>query len=498
MTANHSPDPVLKTAEAIVEQGVPIAPYWEGRAFDASLSISLRKPYSREAWDDIFAQLTALLTYQEDQDRRGESTRSAAIRRLQKALQAEQRQATRDQNFVARSPAARLEPILATITAAAGVIPYLFEDFCFEFARFADEAPYNSLFLDWFEQLTAAQVVETDKLLAAKLLFNGFGKDWVTVGDRLINTLDHANLKVRAIAALHLGKFCYRAAYAATPIDHWDYDQADCDRARVETAGMPPIQELFALIRQHEMVRPGVAGAFWGAAPRNTVDEREWLLSILVDAPSPEPYIRGFAVNLAFEAHERFSEDPEAIRRLMDAGRIDVAVAAATDNDYKLPKLQPLLMELGQSRDPFYVKCAVWHLAYYYHCLHPRGVELGFVKQIVPHAELDIYLLFSRPETPEPPYAVTLYPRHRQPVPRTEAQSWVDQIFPAAVRGELRPDMMPWNAAIAWYQRGFVEFYGSDRSSQRPAMDAKTDAAIVEHVIIGYRADDPWNPEVYL
>ncbi|NEO28173.1 MAG: hypothetical protein F6K03_15165, partial [Kamptonema sp. SIO4C4] len=211
-----------------------------------------------------------------------------------------------------------------------------------------------------------------------------------------------------------------------------------------------------------------------------------WLLDILEQSPDPEPYIPYFPYNLTFDAHERFSRDADAIRRLMHMGRARLALAAATDESCQIAELEPLLIELGYSDDPEMVRIASWQLAYYYHVLHPKGADLGYVELVSGVSEIDLLLLFSRNTEAESPYAAVIYPRDGY-FSLSVAQQWVNRIFPEAIRGIPRDDLSP--GLADWYQRGYIDYHRDEQNQD-------TDA--IAGVIIGYRSSVPLHPQDFL
>jgi hypothetical protein len=162
--------------------------------------------------------------------------------------------------------------------------------------------------------------------------------------------------------------------------------------------GMPSLSEMISFINAKEIEYPGVMSG-WKRRCEIIPDDRdytEWVLDIFARSPTPETFSPYFPITLAFSAHESFSNNPQAIRRLIDIGRIDIACEAATDEDRKIDGIEPLLIELANLDDPEVVRIASWHLAYNYHYLHPRGAETGYVESIDELPEIDIFLLFSR------------------------------------------------------------------------------------------------------
>ena len=248
---------------------------------------------------------------------------------------------------------------------------------------------------------------------------------------------------------------------------------------------MAPLEDYWQLIRSKEMERPGVAGAFWSAAPRWTVDADEWILSLL-EQTGPEPSIPYFPCDIGFDAHERFSRNPAAVRRLIDAGKIGIAVAAACEENEPVTGMEPLLMELGENDEPTYARLAAWTLAYYYNRLHPNGERLGYVQRHSHNPDHEMFLLFSEKKQANSPYAVVLYPKSpRKHWSEAEAKALCNQIFPPEARGELRPDAFPNRTRERYYQRGYVNFAGSGK---------RRDTKTVTRITIGYRSDRYWNP----
>jgi hypothetical protein len=151
---------------------------------------------------------------------------------------------------------------------------------------------------------------------------------------------------------------------------------------------------------------------------------------------------------------------------------VDIAIEAATDKSCKIESLEPLLIEMGNSDDPNVVRLASWHLAYYYHYLHPNGVKLGYIERIDELPEIDLFLLFSCHQKPDSPYAVVLYAKEKnKSMNRLIAQKWI------AIHSST------------WYQRGYIDDSSFDLNPKSEELD---------RVIIGYRSDISWNPKQFL
>ncbi|AVH65130.1 hypothetical protein [Nostoc sp. 'Peltigera membranacea cyanobiont' N6] len=472
MTEEKTPEEIVEIAINLCDAPTPLAPYWEERNFAQGLGIPLNREYTPEQWDWIFARFIKLVNSEDW------IIREQAIDRIKTALEAEKKQSNR--------VAERLPDILQAIAYQATLTPDIFEEFCNEFQWFSKDEPYNSLIFHWLEQLAGdkqRQLPSDEAIEAAKIYFYGYGETWTQAGAKLIAALDHPDLTIRACAAYQIGKI-----YSRTQQYTWDDDE-DLQIKQQIAEGMPPIQEMMQLIRQKELERPGIAGAFGHVCPRDNInlDYGAWILDILENSQSPEPYIIYFPCNLAFDAHERFSHDADAILRLIQMGRVDIAIAAATDEDRKIEALKPLLIEMGDNEDPEIVRRVSWHLAYYYHYLHSKGVELGYVELIADLSEIDLFLLFSGLEARTSPYAAIIYAKGQDKLlSQTISTKWVDKIFPNSVRGEIKNQRY---LDSLWFTRGYIKYQGNEENEKKKLWD---------NVIIGYRSNAPWNPKEFL
>jgi hypothetical protein len=446
----------LEEMRRIANLPAPVAPYWEGREFPAVLE----KPDPARS-DEREAHFDALLAQVADERWQ---VYGAALGRLASLIddEAEDGEAERASEWLRRTLGAVLDGPPSAATD-------LLDCFCQNF-RWRTGPEQQSVILAALRDATGRPTLpfEPNALRAAVLLFGGAGETWAEAGRELLATLDDAHPNIRAAAAYQIGRLCQNAADA------------------------PPHGELLDLIRRKERERPGVAGAFWNAtSPDDPADARAWLLDVLCEAPGPEPHIPYFPCHLSFDAHERFSGDPAAVRRLMDAGQRDVALAAATDVNAVVPGMEPLLIELGDVEDdPEAVRLAAWHLAYHYRRLHPRGEALGFVRRVgLAGGAGEMFLLFSGEErrpSSAAPYAAVLYPPAGGTFSRAEARAWVDRVYPEEARGERQPDEYPRGDDHPWYRRGYAALQteeGTDR---------------VAHVTIGWRSDEPWDPAALL
>jgi hypothetical protein len=465
----------------------PFSPLWNHDPVDL-LDIDLSFPYSSKEWDTIFTTLIDLLNCKDP------SIRDRAINKLSYAVETEASQHSNCDDYQPKPTDERVKSILKAIAYQALDQPDIFEAFCSKFKFLATKEPYSHLICEWLGQLAAAEdrsAPTQAAILAAQILFGVYDSTWQEAGATLLALLDHPDLNVRACAAYQIGRFYKKAIDHNDITREWDRDPESDERDRQSGIEIPPLEVIMQLIRSKELERPGVAGAFWHEIPKAEIDAKEWLLDVLAHSPELEPTLPYFPCSLAFDAHERFSRDAEAVRRLMEMGRVDVAIAAATDESDKIAALEPVLIELGYNHDPEVVRLASWQLAYYYHYLHPRGAELGYVELVSALPEIDLFLLFNHRDQLKSPYAVVIYPRQtHQMFSQAVAQQWVDVIFPDAVRGDRRTDLP--SILSHWYQRGYVAYHGSTHDTQ----DANS--GLITQVIIGYRSRVPWNPKQFL
>ncbi len=447
------------------------------------LDISLNFPYSSNEWDTIFETFIALLEHKEWQ------IWKRAIDKLIDALEIEQSQVSNCDDYQPRPLDRRMKCICEAIAAQTLNKPNIFEIFCYKFKFLAKKPPYNRLILEWLDQLAASEEREipTKKaILVAQLFLGAYDSTWQEVGKNLLEMLDDADLLIRACAAYQIGVFYGKSVKRH---EYWEwYIDENYERNQQAIIGIPPLDVMMQLIYNKELDRPGIAGAFWGAIPQQGFDAKEWLLDILENSPEPEPYICYFPCNLAFDAHERFSRDAGAVRRLIDMGRVGLALAAATDESCKVAALEPLLIELGNYDDPEIIRLASWHLAYHYHYLHLRGVEEGYVELVSELSNIDLFLLFNQEKELESPYAAVIYRKGiNQQLSLDIANEWVDRIFPEAVRGEPTEPLLARD--IHWYQRGCIGYH---------VYEENTDSTQIDNVIIRYRSQFPWNPKQFL
>jgi hypothetical protein len=477
MNQGQNSEEIIETARVFATTPAPAAPYWEGQTPEESVKIPLDRCYTSEEWNWILDRFTGLIISPDYEKRK------QLLNRIFTAIWAEQMQSYRQKGFVPVPAKQRVVPVLKAIAQQVQTQPEILEVFCKEADYLADkDESTRQIILSWLEELATNQQtlgLNPDMILVAQIHFGGYGTSWTEAKTKLLAALDHPDLLVRASAANQINKF-----YFYDDTDEYDYENA------IINPEMPSIQGMMQLFRDKEIARPGIAGCLFSAV--NTFADRnettEWMFDILEHSPHPEPFLNLFSCGIAFYAHERFSMDVTAIRRLMQIGRFDVAMEAATEENFKIEGLEPILMELGNCEDVEIVRRASWHLAYHYHQLHPRGAELGYVELICNSPEIDLFLLFLRHQSEESPYAAVIYPKaEHQWLTHATAWKWLNRIFPKSIRGKRRSELGIYGSK--WYQRGYIDFHQADENSKINRWS---------NIIIGYRSNVPWNPKQLL
>ncbi|MEP0856792.1 hypothetical protein [Trichocoleus sp. DQ-U1] len=406
--------------------------------------------FTLEEWNRIFARFTEFLGHQ------NEKIRELAVEKIVAAIWSESSQKYRQDNFVPEAIAQRIAPILSAIAYQENQTPGLVEDFCYNAQRLPRYDNYHELILQWLNDLAENKQCESlsaETILTCQIRFDFYGCIWKEAQLNLLAALDHPHPSVRASAAQKIGEF---------------YKDGDPD--------MPPINEIMQLIKDKEIERPGIAGPFFWPISfdfqniqqsyETQIDVCQWILDILENRKSSAPNLKlkHFGVSIDFQAHQFLCHNPSHIQHLIKIGRFDIAVAAATEWQGKIEALESILIDLGNTNDPETVRLASWHLAYYYHRLHPKGEEMNFVKLISELADIDIFLNFSSDS--KTPFAAIIYPKDDNKLMNNQtAWRWINKIFPESVRGKVVPST--WdnynleNEVTYRYQYGCIQFRGS-------------------------------------
>ncbi len=162
--------------------------------------------------------------------------------------------------------------------------------------------------------------------------------DWATQSKPYLEFLNHSSSLVRAAAAKCLGRL-----------------QA-CLRHRPDTPALP---DLLNLVGDYESRTSGIAGPFleggdWGIQDwrpfLGDFDMRDWFLTTLRNSEKEPDWPEAQA--LEYYAHLYLSSDGAAIEELIEMGREDMALMAATADPDNVELLRPVLESLARSENP--------------------------------------------------------------------------------------------------------------------------------------------------
>jgi len=255
---------------------------------------------------------------------------------------------------------------------------------------------------------------------------------WPEQRAAVFDALDDPDTLVRAVAARSIG-----SRYLDGTID----------------SKAPSFKEVVAFVTTKEIERPGIAGPLFSPWYTCDVEQFEttggvevapWIEKILAHRAADEPETLPCSNGIDFFAHEIFGGQPHMIRTFLAAGQISLAIEAATEVREKIDDLEPVLMELGDHREPEVCRQASWHLAYHYRRVHPRGFDRGFVRSIpLENDEIVIFNFTGTPEYRDNPYSATLYPSIGKHWNDATAWSRLDIVLPESLRGAMTPYGLP-------------------------------------------------------
>lgn len=194
-----------------------------------------------------------------------------------------------------------------------------------------DDEPFTSILLPWLGRLVSERRshVDLDRARAIQVLIRPADDDPGVHLNRCLSHLADPSNWVRGAAAHRLG------AFVTTP------DPAVAIDALVEC------------IRQEELRRPGIAGAFWTSALMDLPDHgwtadriTAWMLDLLEQRPNTPAEDDLLFNDIAFHLHELCSQSPAAVRRMIDGGFVDLALMTASEERKPVPGMRPLVEEL--------------------------------------------------------------------------------------------------------------------------------------------------------
>ena len=259
--------------------------------------------------------------------------------------------------------------------------------------------------------------VAPDKVEAALLGLQSFDVESSEDKADLIALLDHPSNAVRACAAHHLSDF---AAYDLG---------------------------LFDLIKEKELVRPGLAGPFWTEfhfdSRYRPIDPIPWMMDILEQRSGPEPPLDDMGYNgIDFYLHEVCDGSPETIMRMIDGGHVELAIETACEMRCVMPGMEPILIELGHHADPCTAKRAQLQLAMFYRVRHPAIAD-GSIRQWPDWAQ-DAEMFSVHWGVANALWFVVLYPRKGPDFDDAAAWALIDRALPPSLRGSVVRHMLDW------------------------------------------------------
>lgn len=199
-----------------------------------------------------------------------------------------------------------------------------------------------------------------------------------------------------------------------------------------------------------EMARPGVAGPWWMGSGgvdhrvQAAIDPVEWMLDIVERRAGPEPHDLPFN-GIDFHIHEVACFSPQAVRRMAQIGRLDLAIMTATEMREPVEGMEKVLLELGDV--PGVAPEAHRHLAEYYGVVHPKA-DPRLILQIRnwrPGADV----ILTRLETDRGFIdSVSIYAQNGAHFDDAKARSLLDLALPPDLRGPL---VSPWGPSDQYF-----------------------------------------------
>ena len=408
----------------------------------------LSEIHSPEEWTDYFDKAVGLLACS-DHD-----VRDYAVNRLQNAVWAESSQRYRAPAFQPPTARARLAPILQALLNIDEPAYYLMT-----FLRWGSYQEEHKDFLSsWLAADDTVKVLDSEAILVCKIMTELYDNDdWQQARLFLEPLFDHQSDLVRAAAAAAFGEM---------------YNN--------DALHLPALGESLLRARDLEIARPGFAGPFVGPLLLNGLDQGQlegsgikvgdWMLEIIAKRSGPEPELP-FYNGIDFYAHEHLSTDSKSVAKLIELGAEETAAMAATEEDFVVEGMQPLLEQLADSMNDFVARICAWHLAYHYRFLHQSAIDRGFVAAIK-RQDVEIFYVYDRQSHGDRPYAAVIYPV-AESLDDQAAWQWVDKLVPPAVRPPMEDNDFPYKTpqiypgrAVYVYGPYFIKFYGAGESSR--------------------------------
>lgn len=241
----------------------------------------------------------------------------------------------------------RLEWLLDTIETANQSHPDVLPSFIRHLRYRNPSEQQLSHVLAWLDRLERQPPsgLDPDLVVGLRILLTPPTPDWPEQAAAWIALLDHPSNWVRGCAAIMLGNYA-------------------------EEGTSPSRSDLFALIGEKELARPGIAGPFWSSSHADAEwasTVTPWMMDLLERRKGPPPPFEDMASNdIEFYLHELCSLSPAMVDRMLAGGFIDLALMTATEMHGPVPGMQSRLEALAQSSDTQIAAAASRHLERYY------------------------------------------------------------------------------------------------------------------------------------
>jgi hypothetical protein len=281
-------------------------------------------------WQDWYPQMAAFLS---DPDT---TRREGAVERLMMAtFSAENsgnaRTPANQQRFMDRAHWCLAE-FEAAHTQYADIIPFALRNFRWH----GHKQPYAQIVRTWLDALAQQSNTSIDPGLitgAQIMITPARADDQANIAQWLLQ-LDDPSQWVRGCAAERLASFME------------------------EGTGDLTGDQLVALIREKEIIRPGIAGPFWSEKvvvwpeddPWSATVLADWMLDVLEERCGKPEGEMPFN-DIDFHLHELCRSEPDRVRRMIDSGFLDLALMTATEDDPPIEAMAPLLRELASVED---------------------------------------------------------------------------------------------------------------------------------------------------
>jgi hypothetical protein len=335
-------------------------------------------------------------------------------------------QARKDGVMFPHDKAARITWLLDMFEAAHAIYPDIIP-LCLNHLTYQDEGDPADPVTHWLERLrsTPPPGVNRGMIEGTILLRQSFDEDNAADVARLVELLDHPSNYVRACAARRMSV-------------------AEGDA--LNTTAM------FALIKDKEIIRPGIAGPYWSewgfCRESVPIDPIEWMMDILERRKGPEPEDMPFN-GIDFYLHEICDYSPKTVLRMMQGGHFQIAINTATETLGTVPGMEPVLRQLADNLDQHIRNRAQSHLAHYYRFLHPEAEKCGAIQRWKDWS-LDADVFSFHHGEQRALWFVVIYPRE------TDGQ-FTDSFGWSLIDKALSPDL-----------RGEVDFHFLDFSKEPP------------------------------